>query len=77
MEKELSCNVSMHEEELSDGKKVFVVECTELGVGDFGETVDEALNNLKEAVNLLLEEAPEKRKLLEKPKPVMVTKLFL
>lgn len=77
MEKRLSCNVSVHEEKLSNGKKVFVVECTELGVSDFGERIDEALNNLKNAITLLLEEAPEKRKLLEKEEPLMVTRLFL
>ena len=77
MESKLSCSVSMHEEELSKGKKVFVVECVELGVSDFGETLDEALENLKKAIKLLLEEAPEKRSLLEKEQPTMVTRLFL
>ncbi len=77
MEKKLSCNVSVHEEELSDGTKVFVVEAIELGVSDHGEILDEALNNLKEGINLLLEEAPEKRELLEKEEPVMLTRLFL
>ncbi|MBI3622593.1 hypothetical protein HY212_00750 [Candidatus Pacearchaeota archaeon] len=67
----------MHEEELSDGTKVFVVEAIELGVSDHGEILDEALNNLKEGINLLLEEAPEKRELLEKEEPVMLTRLFL
>jgi len=76
MERKLSCNVSVHEEELND-KKVFVVECAELGVGDHGETLDEALNNLKEGITLLLDEAPEKRVLLEKEEPLMVTRLFL
>jgi len=77
MEKKLSCSVSVHEEKLSDGKKVFVVECTELGVGDHGETLDEALSNLKKGIKLLLEEAPEKQELLKKEEPLMVTRLFL
>ena len=76
MEKELSCNVSVHEEEM-DGKNVFVVDCVELGVNDFGDTLEEAIDNLKAGINLLLEEAPEKRKLLVKPKPLMVTRVFL
>ncbi len=77
MEKKLSCNVSVHEEELSDGTAVFVVEAVELGISDHGETLEKALNNLKEGINLLLEEAPEKRIMLEKEKPVMLTRLFL
>ncbi len=77
MEKKLSFSVSMHEEKLSDGTKVFVVECIELGVSDFGETLKEAINNLKNAVQLLLEEAPEKKELLEKEEPLMVTRIFL
>ena len=77
MEEKLSCNVSVHEEELSDGKKVFVVECIELGVGDHGDTLDEALHNLKEGISLLLEEAPEKKELLKKEELVMMTRLFL
>ena len=75
-ESRLSCGVSIHEEDV-DGKKVFVVDCVELGVSDFGETVDEALGNLKKGISLLLEEAPEKRELLIKQEPVMVTRLFL
>ncbi|MBS3094842.1 hypothetical protein J4474_04200 [Candidatus Pacearchaeota archaeon] len=64
MENKLSCNVTIHEE-LVDNKKMFVVNCAELGVSDFGETVDEALSNLKTGLSLLIEEAPEKAKLLE------------
>jgi len=72
----LSCGVSIHEEEM-DGKKVFVADCVELGISDFGDNVDKALDNLKKAVNLLLEEAPEKRELLKKPEPVLITRLLL
>ena len=50
MEEKLSCNISMHEEEM-DGKKVFVVDCAELGVSDFGDTIEEALDNLKKGIN--------------------------
>lgn len=76
MEERLSCNVSMHEELLED-KKVFVADCLELGISDFGENVDEALNNLRDAVNLLIEESPEKKELLRKEEPLLVTRLFL
>ena len=76
MENELSCGVSMHEEEM-DGKVVFVADCVELGISDFGDSVDEALENLKKAINLVLEEAPEKRECLEKPRQIFITRLFL
>ena len=76
MEEKLSCNVSVHEEE-QDGKRVFVVDCIELGISDFGDTLDEAFDNLKKGVSLLLEEVPEKRSLLIKKEPVMLTRLFL
>jgi len=76
MESKLSCSVSLHEEMLEE-KKVFVADCIELGISDFGESVDEALANLKQAVYLVLEEAPEKKELLEKEEPLLVTRLFL
>ncbi len=76
MKSELSCSVSMHEEYMN-GKRVFVADCVELGISDFGESIDEALNNLRNAVRLLLEEAPEKTDLLKKDTPVFVTRLPL
>lgn len=76
MANNLSSGVTLHEE-LIGGKKVFVAESVELGINDFGETVDEALENLKKAITLFLEEAPEKRELLKKQEPVLITRLFL
>lgn len=77
MVRDLSFSVSMHEEKLGDGTNVFVVEALELGLSDFGETLEKAINNLKSAIRLLLEEAPEKKELLEKEEPLMVTRMFL
>ena len=76
MENKLSCNISIHEEDL-DRKRVFVVECEELGISDFGESIEEATDNLKKGIALLLESAPEKKDLLIKPEPLMVSRLFL
>ena len=76
MEQKLSFSVSIHEEILEE-KKVFVAECIELGISDFGDSLDDALNNLKTAINLLLEESPEKRELLESEEPVFITRLIL
>lgn len=66
----------MHEEEMN-GKRVFVADCSELGISDFGDTLDESLDNLRNAIQLLIVEAPEKRALLEKPEQLLVTRLFL
>ena len=76
MEKGLSMGVTLHEEEL-EGKRVFVADSIELGVSDFGDSVDEALDNLRKGVTLLLEEAPEKKELLKREEPVLVTRLVL
>ncbi len=72
----LSIGVSVHEEKMN-GKNVFVVEAMELGISDFGETLDEALNNLKSAVQLLLESDSKKKELLLKEEPQMITRIFL
>ncbi|MDO8581875.1 MAG: type II toxin-antitoxin system HicB family antitoxin [bacterium] len=37
----------------------FVSRCTELGVVSQGKTIDEAQKNLREAIDLYLEDAPE------------------
>lgn len=76
MEEKLSFNVELHEE-LLEGRKVFVAECIELGVSDFGDSVDEALAHLKEGVALLLEECPEKKDLLRREEPVLMTRIAL
>ena len=76
MEKEMSFSVILHEEEL-DGKKVFVADCVELGVSDFGDGFEEAIDNLRNGLSLLLEESPEKAFLLKKKEPVFVTRVSL
>lgn len=76
MEQKLSCNISIHEE-AHEGKRIFVVECEELGISDFGDSIEEATNNLRAGIMLLLESVPEKRELLIKPEPLMVSRLFL
>ena len=76
MDERLSFSVELHEEML-EGKKVFVAECIELGVSDFGDNIDEALTHLKEGINLLLEEHPEKREILRREEPILMTRLVL
>jgi len=76
MKEEISFSAVLHEEEL-DGNTVFVADCVELGISDFGDSVDESLSNLKKGISLLLEEAPEKKMLLKKKDPVLVTRVVL
>lgn len=54
----------LHKEE-----DMYVAECTEVGTVSQGKTIEEALNNLKEATELYLEEFPLK----EVSKPLMTT----
>jgi len=76
MNEEISFSVVLHEEEL-EGRTVFVADCVELGVSDFGDSVDESLRNLKKGISLLLEEHPEKVLLLQKREPVLLTRVVL
>lgn len=45
--------VILHKED-----NMYVAECVELGTVDQGETIEEAINNLREASKLYLEECP-------------------
>ena len=76
MGEQLTFSLTLHEEEL-EGKNVFVADCIELGVSDFGDSIDEAIGNLKNGISLLLEEVPEKKRLLQKNEPVFVTRVAL
>lgn len=55
MEKEIILNVSIKKE--SEGG--YSVVCTDLDVASQGETVDEAVENIKEAIELYIESAEE------------------
>jgi len=59
MEKKYFANIVINKEELSDGEPVFVVHCTNLGITSQGKTTEEAIKNIKEAIELYLEEQPE------------------
>jgi predicted RNase H-like HicB family nuclease len=49
--------------------KWYVSRCVELGVVSQGKTVEESQKNLKEAVELYLEDAPKAEKLFLKESP--------
>jgi predicted RNase H-like HicB family nuclease len=46
----------IHEETFSDGSPAFVAHCPEIDVTSQGTTRDEAMSNLREAVELFLED---------------------
>lgn len=76
MAQELSCNVVIHTEEV-EGKTMYLAECEELSISDFGETPEEAINNLKEALRLLISLEPEKAEPLKKQQPLFTTRIQL
>lgn len=51
----------------------FVARAVELGVVSQGKTVEEAQSNLKEAVELYLEDQPKAKKYLHKEAPLVTT----
>lgn len=53
-------DVVINKEKLSNDKPVYVAHCLSLGITSQGFTTDEAVKNIKEAVQLYLEEMPEK-----------------
>jgi len=59
MENKYFADIVINKEKLSDGKDVFVAQCTNLGITSQGYTTDEAIKNIKEAIELYLEEMPE------------------
>ena len=77
MENELGINIVIREEEL-EGRTVFIVNNEDTGIADFGDTLDEAIENFKKSLQLFLETYPEKRKLFTKQKsPLMVSRILI
>ncbi len=60
MAKKYFMDVIINKEKLSDGNTVFVAHCTTLGIASQGKNSDDALDNIKEAIELYLEEQPQK-----------------
>jgi len=65
--------------ELVKGKKIYVAHCLNLGVSSQGYNYEEAEKNIKEAIQLYLEECPEEipKESMEKLEPPMATRIFL
>ena len=60
MEKKHFADIVINREKLSNGEPVFVAHCINLGIASQGSTTEEAIKNIKEAIELYLEEEPEK-----------------
>lgn len=65
MTKKYFADIVINKEKLSDGSPVYVAHCVNLGIASQGSTTEEALHNIKEAVELYLEEQPERYSELE------------
>lgn len=64
-------------EEYMNKKKIFVVHCLNLGIASQGKTVEEAMENIKDAIKLYLEENPKEVYETQDLLPPMATRLFL
>ncbi len=53
--------------------KWYVARCVELGVVSQGKTIEKAQENLKEAVELYLEDQPKSKKYLLRKAPLITT----
>ncbi len=60
MEKKYFMDIVINKEKLSDNSVVFVAHCPSLGIASQGKDMDEAMKNIKEAIELYLEEQPER-----------------
>ena len=64
-------------EERMNKKKIFVAHCLNLGIASQGKTMEEAMENIKDAIKLYLEENPKEMPKTEELLPPMATRLFL
>ncbi len=77
MEERINLNIVVREEQMED-KKVFIVNNEELGVADFGDTLDGALENFRKSVNEYLEAYPDKRRTIQNEKnTVLVSNIMI
>ena len=58
-EKKYFLDIVINKEKLSDKSDIFVALCPSLGIASQGKNVEEAMKNVREAVELYLEEMPE------------------
>ena len=65
--------------EKTKGKKIYVAHCLNLGIASQGDSYEEAEKNIKEAIQLYLEECPEEapKESIKELEPPMATRIFL
>jgi len=79
MEERFGVNITIREEDM-EGKTVFIVNNEDTGIADFGDTLEEATENFKKALELYLETYPKKKELFMKKEsktPLMVSRIFI
>jgi len=72
----LNINIVIREENMDEGK-VIIVNNEELGISDFGDNLNGALENFKKSARMYLETYPDKIKLLKQDKPLLVSRISL
>ena len=60
MENRYFIDIVINREKLSDGSNIFVAHCPSLGIASQGKNTEEAVKNIKEVIELYLEEQPDK-----------------
>ena len=60
MGKKYFIDIVVNKEKLSDGVPIYVAHCPSLGIASQGKDMDEARENIQEAIELYLGEQPEK-----------------
>lgn len=60
MEEKSFADIVINREKLSNGNDIFVAHCINLGIASQGKTTEEALKNIKDAIEGYLEEQPER-----------------
>ena len=76
VEEGLSFNVVLNKEDTGEGE-FYLAECEELGISDYGETPEKAIEHLKNGIKLLISVEPQKADLLRKGNPLLTARVYL
>lgn len=78
MEEKLGVNIVIRTEKMDD-KTIFIVNNEDTGVADFGDSLEEAIENFKKSLTLYLDAYPEKKEIFvkEEVNPLMVSRILI
>ncbi len=78
MEEKLGVNIVIRTEKMDD-KTIFIVNNEDTGVADFGDSLEEAIDNFKKSLTLYLDAYPEKKDIFVKEEinPLMVSRILI